>query len=245
MPFHRSQLGRFGAEGSILTNMMDPDQKAANVVASNGKLIGPRPSLDQVLAAKGFWERTDPQWRKWVKTFGTLRNTYMGNGGGVLQSRCPTNWPGYPSGLCLHELTPPLLYGNFRWFGQRVGSGGLPDNVQTRGDGTLGIDPASKPIWNFVVTSEGEILTGSEDYELIKHTCLAAGLDIWSAGELGILKRRLRLINLQSGHYVFSNVGPGTQLAVELVNFTKSVFVGYAKALRLICLDSKFECVWG
>lgn len=132
----------------------------------------------------------------------------MGTGGGPLSAWCTWQWPGFPTGGCAHELTPPLIHGNLRWFSQRLTA--LPDNLIVQQDGTIVIDPASKPLWNFVIVGTGEIVIGSEDYGWIKHTCLAGGLQVWSAGQIAIENNQVRLVDLQSGHYVRPNVGPGT-----------------------------------
>lgn len=74
MPFFNSQLGRFGDIGAMLTSIVDPDQRAADLLAVNGRFIGSRPTLHQVLAAKGFWDPADPSWISWQLTFANLRN---------------------------------------------------------------------------------------------------------------------------------------------------------------------------
>jgi hypothetical protein len=241
MPFH-SQLGRFGDLAQTLTEMADSDHRAANIISQNGNIIGLRPTLVQTLALKGFWDPNDPTWNTWITAFGTRRNTYMGHGGFVLQQNCPKSPPGFPAGYCLHELAPPLKHGNLRWFSNRVGT--IADNLQTRADGSLGVDPSSKPVWNFIVNAAGEIVTGSEDFEAIKHTCLAAGVDVWSAGQLGIKGGVVCLVDLQSGHYVRPNVAPGTSLANELISFTQDVFKDYCAHFNIACLDPSFGCIW-
>ena len=156
------------------------------MVGQSGAIIGIRPNLAQALGSKGFWDQNDPTWTSWVSIFAARRNTHIV---GVteesfLQASCPKSPPGFPSGYCLHELAPPLKHGNLRWFSNRVGA--ISDNIQTRADGSVGVDPSSKPVWNFTINAAGEIVTGSEDFEQIKHTCLAAGADVWSAGQIGI-----------------------------------------------------------
>lgn len=243
MPFHRTQLGRFGDIGAALTSQLDPDHRAAHLYASNGTTIGPRPTLSQILASKGFLDASHPAWVAWQAIFGGHRNQYIGNGGGPLLARCTASWPGAPTGTCLHELTPPLLHGNLCWFANRVG--GQADNVITRPNNSLAVDQSSRPLWNFVVTNPGDILVASEDFELIKHTCVAGGLDVWSAGQVGIQNGTIRITDLQSGHYVKPNVAPGGSLAQNLIAFTRSVFVDYTRAFSLTCLHPQFDCVWG
>jgi hypothetical protein len=238
-----SRLGRFGDVAVSLTGMADFDQRAANIIANNGAITGARPNLIQTLAQKGFWDPASHTWQTWVAAFGARRNAYMGSLGGVLQQNCPRSPPGFPVGFCLHELAAPLKHGNLRWFSNRVGT--IADNLQTRPDGTTGVDPASKPVWNFIINAAGEIVTGPEDFEAIKHTCLAAGADVWSAGQLGIKSGRIFLVDLQSGHYVRPNVAKGTTLANDLISFTEDIFKNYCSHFGLGCLDNNFSCIWG
>src|SRR5439155_1428971 len=97
---------------------------------------------------------------------------------------------------------------------------------------------------NFVITDWGEILIAREDFEFIKHTSLAAGLTVWSAGQLGIQASTIRLVDLQSGHYVKPNVMPGTTLAHELTSFTDAVFKEYSAHFGLTCLHANFHCLF-
>ena len=90
----------------------------------------------------------------------------------------------------------------------------------------------------------GDILIGTEDYEWIKHITLAAGWKVWSAGEIGIENHQIRLVNVQSGHFVVPNVPPGTGLAQHLISFTNDVFQQYAQTFSLTCLHPQFACVW-
>jgi hypothetical protein len=115
--------------------------------------------------------------------------------------------------------------------------------VHTRSDGTIGVDPAAKPLWNYVVTTAGEILVGSEDFEWIKHTSLAGGLEVWTAGQVGVEQNRVRLVDLQSGHYVGWAILPGSSLANELIRFTEEVFQKYSQYFGLI-LHPSFQCIW-
>ena len=241
MPYYRTHLGRFGDLGAALVGIVDPDLRAAHAYAANGA-IGARPTLAQILATKGFLDPADPAWVAWLQTFGQHRNNHMGQGGGPLVASCPTSWPGYPRGMCLHELTPPLLHGNLRWFSNRIGV--QANNIISKPNGSLGVDPSSRPLWNFIVTSGGDILISSEDFELIKHTCIAGGLEVWSAGQVGIESGTMRIVDLQSGHYVKSNMAPGTPLALQLRAFTQGVFVDYARTFGLGCLHANFACVW-
>ena len=236
-----THLGRFGDVALALTGVADFDQRAAIIISSNGSIIGGRPGLIQVLSAKGFSDPNDPTWRNWLRIFGRHRNAYMGHGGSVLQMNCTTPNPAFPA-HCLHELSPPLKHGSLRWFSNRVGR--VADNVHTRPDGSVGVNPASRPVWNFIINGAGEIVTGSEDFEAIKHTCLAAGADVWAAGQIGIKGGTILLVDLQSGHYVRPNVAPSTHLARELITFTETVFRGYCVHFAISPLDPGFGCVW-
>jgi hypothetical protein len=235
MPFH-NQMGRFGDLAQAITLMTNPDQRAANVIAANGHIH------HQALQSKGFLEPIDPVWTSWNGIFGQLRNSHIGNGGSPLQQSCPKSPPGFPPGYCLHELAPPLKHGSLRWFAQRFGA--IKDNLHTKADGSVGVIPSARPVWNFVITVEGEIVTGSEDFEAIKHTCLTGGLDAWSAGQLGIRNGMLELVDLQSGHYVRPNVVVGTNLATQMIAFTGQTFGRYCAHFGLGCLAANFHCVW-
>lgn len=236
-----SQLGRFGDTARTLTMVADFDQQAAIIVSGNGPIVGPRPNLIDVLTSKGFSEPGDLTWINWQTTFGTHRNTYMGTGGVVLHQSCTTPHPAFPA-HCLHELSPPLTHGSLRWFSNRVGT--IADNLHTRGDGTEGINPASRPVWNFIISAAGEIVTGSEDFEAIKHTCLAAGENVWAAGQIGVRGGSVHLVDLQSGHYVRPNVAPSTHLSRQLIIFTENVFKEYCTHFGIAPLHANFRCVW-
>jgi len=242
LPFYRSQLGRFGDLGATLTPPAEPDLMAAHLYAANGSLVGGRPSLQQVLSSKGLWDPSDPVWQQWRTVFGNLRNNYMAAGGHALPARCPMQWSSFPTGGCGHELTPPLSHWNLRGFSQSLPS--RPDTVVSRPNGTLGVDEASKPMWLYIVTSYGEILVTAEDYEWIKHPCLAGGYEVWSAGQLGIERHEIRLVDLRSGHYIAPNIGATTALARRLLSFTREVFEQYTRTLGVNCLHAQFDCIW-
>jgi hypothetical protein len=96
-------------------------------------------------------------------------------------------------------------------------------NVVRRADGTMGVDTAVRPIRNYVLTSRGEILVALEDFEWIKHTSIAGGNDVWSAGQIGVENSQLRVIDLQSGHYIGGNITPGSARAKAIIQFTEKV----------------------
>jgi hypothetical protein len=121
------------------------------------------------------------------------------------------------------------------------------NNVLVRADGTIGVDTSVQPLWNYALTSRGEILVAAEDFGWIKHTSIAGGLNVWAAGQVGIENAQLRLVDLQSGHYVLSggaHITPGSALANEMIRFTDAVFREYFRVFNLPNLHSSFACVW-
>src|SRR5262249_55746389 len=154
-----------------------------------------RPDLATVLGTKMLLEDTDPTWRLWNNSFSALLHTYQRTGGSQLSGWCTQTWPGQPQGVCMHEMSPPLHYWSMRSFDTRM----TTDNVVQRPDGTFGVDTSVQPIFNYVILNHGEILVAPEDFGWVKHTSLAAGATVWSAGQVGILNNQLRLVDLQSG----------------------------------------------
>jgi len=70
----------------------------------------------------------------------------------------------------------------------------------------------------------------------IKHTSIAAGQNAWAAGQVGIDGGQLRLVDLQSGHYVLgaaAAIMPGSARANQLIAFTQAVFTQYSGVFRL------------
>lgn len=244
MAFLDSQLGRFGELSSAhFGGHGDPDVRAAHALASNGIGAPARPSLAAVYGTKLLSDDADPTWLPWAATFAGILNQYQVRGGSPLAGQCPAQWPQLPIGFCMHELTPPLRYWSMRSFSSRLKT----TNVVTRADGTIGVDPSVKPTWNYIITRRGEILVGAEDFGWIKHTSLAAGLAVWAAGEVGIENGQLRLINLQSGHYVTSgaaNITPGSALANVLISFAENTVREYYQVFKLPNLHAAFNCVW-
>jgi hypothetical protein len=245
MVFRDTQLGRFGV---LCTQYFsahgDPDIRAAHVLASNGVCYPNRPDLPTVLGSKLLIEDADPQWRSWNNSFSTLLHNYQRTGGSPLSGWCTQTWPGQPQGVCMHEMSAPLHYWSMRSFASRM----QHNNVIQRADGTFGVDVSAQPIYNYVLTRRGEILVAPEDFGWVKHTSLAGGSDVWSAGQVGILNNQLRLIDLQSGHYVRSRltpIMPGSNLARLLMQFTEDVFKAYFQAFNLAAnLHPAFQCVW-
>lgn len=244
MAFHDSQLGRFGELCSAhFGGLGDPDARAAHVLASNGVSAPARPDLAAVYGTKILNEDNDAAWVPWAAAFARILNRYQRSGGAPLAGQCPATWPQLPAGFCMHELTPPIRYWSMRSFSSRL----RVNNVITHADGTVGVDPSVKPTWNYVITRRGEILVGAEDFGWIKHTSIAAGQTVWAAGEVGIENGQLRLVNLQSGHYVTSgaaNITPGSALAQALAQFVEDVIKDYFSAFTLPSLHPAFSCVW-
>jgi hypothetical protein len=104
----------------------------------------------------------------------------------------------------------------------------------------------SKPLWNFVISQEGEILLSEEDYGVIKHSSLSGGRDAWAAGQIGIANKQIRLVDLHSGHFMKPVPHP-TSLSLAFIAFTREVFLAYEAGLlrpRYQCLHPSFDCVW-
>src|ERR1051325_8892994 len=222
----------------------DPDIKAAHALATDGICQPSRPSLQAILGTKLLNEDNDPIWQPWSRQFSLLLANYQKMGGSPLAGHCPKSWPSHPVGFCMHELTPPLRYWSMRSFVSRM----KVDNVIQRADGSTAVDSAVQPLWNYVITSRGEILVGAEDFGWIKHTSVAAGQKVWAAGQVGLENGKLRLVDLQSGHYVLAgsaNITPGSTLARELIAFTESVIIAYFALFGLPNLHPSFGCIWG
>jgi hypothetical protein len=139
----------------------------------------------------------------------------------------------------MHELCPPIRYWSMRSFDSRMAS----DTIIVHADGTVGVDETIKPLWNYVLTWRGELLVAPEDFGFIKHTSIAAGENVWSAGQIGIQGNKLRVADLQSGHYV-RGITPESTLGNLLVQFTQDIFKSYFQIFNLANLHSQFECVW-
>lgn len=244
MAFHDTQLGRFGELCSAhFGGHGDPDVRAAHVLASNGVGAPARPNLQAVLGTKLMNEDTDAVWQPWATAFAGILHAYQAQGGGPLAGECTRPWPGLPTGFCMHELTPPLRYWSLRSFTSRM----KKTNVVTRADGTLGVDTSVQPLWNYVITRRGEILVGAEDFGWVKHTSLAGGQSVWAAGQVGVENGELRLVDLQSGHYVLAgaaNITPGSALANALVTFVGNVVRSYFQTFALPNLHSAFTSTW-
>jgi hypothetical protein len=246
MTFRDTQLGRFGAFcSSHLGAHVEPDLRAAHALASDGVWPSPRPLLRDVLLDKQLHETTDPAWRAWAAAFATLTAGHVASGGRQLSGECSKAWPAQPRGLCMHELTPPLRYWSLRSFISQAA--GMKTNVVTRANGTTGIDRTLPPFWNYVITYQGEILVAAEDFAWIKHTSIAAGADVWAAGQMGVDGGHLRLVDLQSGHYTRTAAAalmPGSVRVNRLIRFTETVFREYDRVFNLLGLHPLFACVW-
>ena len=241
MSFRCTQLGRFGEYGNTLCTNNDPDQRAAHLYAINGVLTtAHRPDIGHVLASKGLWAEGEDVWLKWQSMFQILFKRHQSRGGRLLQATCTESRIGVPNGECWHELTPPLKHDNLRNFANTTLPSLRNSNIITLVGGAREVDEHIEPVWNFVVTQEGEILVGAEDYKLIKHTCLSAGRDVWSAGQIGIEHKKICIVDLKSGHYVKTSTLP--VLKKLLSDFTREVSVHYSKMLGVQCLDANFEC---
>lgn len=249
MPFRETQYGRFselckGSATSSAGSVTDPDVLAAHALATVGHgLPSPHPNPGAVLATKHLGHYGDPSWVIWEADFKQiLIPLHQHTGGAKLAGRC-TRQDLNPH-HCVHELTPPWRYWSLRGFAQMVAPT-LGTNVQRNvRDRTLSITRTNEPAWNYVITLEGEILVGAEDFDWIKHTALAGGLDVWAAGEMGFENGILYLANLNSGHYVrWRNPIAGSSWTIELTNFVENTVNRYCHAFGLIgFLDPAFVC---
>jgi hypothetical protein len=246
MVFRDTQLGRFGALCTThFGGHTDLDVRAAHALASDG-VSSPanpaRPNVHDVLLSKTLSEDGDAIWTPWANQFSGLSARYGTSGGRLLVGRCTRSWAPHPPGFCMHEFTPPLQYWSMRNFAvHRMNI----TNVVQRADGTMGVDTTVQPLWNYILTSRGEILVASEDFGWVKHTSIAGGNEVWAAGQIGIENSQLRLIDLQSGHYILGNITPGSVRAKAIIQFTDDVFKRYFKVFSLPNLHSLFQCIWG
>ena len=244
MPFRDTQLGRYGHLcAQHFRFHVDPDLCAANALASDGMAEPPRPDLNAVLVSKLVLNPADPLCQSWQNRFKIRVTHYQAKGGHILSSYCTRAWPNTLPGFCIHEFTPPLHYWSLRKFADLMK--GL-SNILMREDGSMGVDLSIKPLYNYIITALGEILIGSEDFEWIKHTSLAAGLKVWSAGQIGIQNGQLRLVDLQSGHYItgLRGIVIGSVSARELIDFTESIIRDYCNIFGLKILHPLFNCIW-
>ena len=236
MAFRVTQLGRFGDYVRVWNKDPDPDRRAASVAQRPG---GPPPEqYTALLGSKGLWDPSDAGWLKWKGEFDKI----VAGSTALLRIRCSRPHPRYPA-ECWHELLPPFDYGNLRWFANLLPTSTVSDNVVTRGNEAFILKDDEG--WNFVITKAGEILTSKEHYAAVKHPCLSGGDEVWSAGRLGIDSGMIRVVDLQSGHFVKSAVLRGSPAAKALMDMTKQIFRKYADAfLAPSPLHSSFDCVW-
>lgn len=234
--FYPTQLGRYGSLEALVRHHPSPDLKAAHLVAADGDLSpSPRPNLDQIIAMKGFCAITDGAWKAYRSEFEALVTRYTSGGGRLLKSGCTRQIRGVLPGVCVHELVPPMQYWTLRAFDLRG-----KDNLATE----TTVEPAVESLWNYVIDAGGEILVASEDLGFIKHSSIAAGLEVWAAGQLGIDGGKLRFVNLQSGHYLgqHSGIEPSTEAERDLRKFCSTVFQSYSAHLRPDVLHGGFDC---
>ena len=243
MPFRETQLGRFGQLcAQHFRFHIDPDLCAANALASDGMAQPPRPDLNAVPVSKLVLNPANPLCQSWQNRFKIAVANYKAKGGCLLRGYCTRAWPNILPGFCIHEFTPPLHYWSLRKFENLMNG----SNILMKENGSIGVDGSIKPLYNYVIMASGEILIGIEDFEWIKHTSLAAGLDVWSAGQVGIQNDQLRLVDLQSGHYITGKRGIviGSVSARELIKFTESTIREYCNFFNLNILHPSFNCIW-
>lgn len=236
MPFRTTQLGRYGCVDDLAKAHARPDFRAAHLLAADGSLSQARPDLHHLLSMKGFYDDADALWQQYTSEFNKTLKSF-GASINLLEVYCSQSWQGLAAGTCLHELTPPLHHWNLRGFpiaGKHT--------VITTGAG-LAVDLGAAPIWNYVIDQAGEILIGAEDFRWIKHSSISAGLGVWAAGQLGIDRGELRLIDLDSGHFVRHQILPMTNEYASLQQFATEVFRLYCDQLKINCLTPNFGCV--
>ncbi|OHB76740.1 MAG: hypothetical protein A2Z25_02465 [Planctomycetes bacterium RBG_16_55_9] len=122
---------------------------------------------------------------------------------------------------CVYDFVPPILHRPLvGWFADRASWRALnPDgktplsNVEFKGEeerpakwapilpATLG-PPMGMVSMLWVLDRDGEILVGPEEWERVKHPSIAAGDEVWAAGEIGFLNGKVRVVDLHSGHYM-------------------------------------------
>jgi hypothetical protein len=236
MAFRTSQLGRFGEYIQSWHADADPDRRAAHIAERPGGAATMR--FAALLDSKRLWDPSDPTWLAWKRRFDSL----VAGSAVLLPVRCSRPHPRYPS-ECWHELLPPLEHGNLRWFAERLRAGRVADNISV--ENATPFVHRDADAWNFVITKAGEILVSTEHYEAVKHPCISGGDQVWSAGRLGVDRRKIRMVDLQSGHFVRSAVLRGTSAATVLMNTTDRIFREYVAALlNPDPLDPSFICVW-
>jgi hypothetical protein len=253
MPFRETQLGRFGSFGVKLLRLgsSDPDQLSAHLYASNGQTqyapMASRPTVDQILASKGIWDHASPTWRSWSNTFDGLKRSYLPTIAQLpLQALCTAPQPRALQ-QCWHELVPPVEHVNLREFTQQILPTLSKNSVAQDAQGHWYIPKHARPLWNFIITEAGDILLYEEldHFSVVKHSSLSGGDPVWSAGKVGIESQQIRLVDLDSGHFI---THPGHHftagLLQQLVDFTAAVFRHYAAGLLsgVQCLHAQFAC---
>jgi hypothetical protein len=236
--FYPTQLGRYGSLNVLVQHHARPDWKAAHLVAADGDLQPPtRPNFMDIIAMKGFCATDDGNWTAYRGEFDVLVQKHKARGGRLLNSICPHKIGGVATNVCAHELVPPIEHWTFRLF-DLAGRNNLatPSTI---------VPNNSQLIWNYVIDADGEILVAREDLGFIKHSSIAAGMDVWAAGELGIEDGELRFVNLNSGHYLGKGSGhdPSTEAERAVRVFCSTVFQSYSAHLRPNVLHAGFDCL--
>lgn len=238
-----NQLGRLGAEvASLVSSSTRHDEKAASLIGSDGPIPKCAVGTTMRLAARGFLPTTDPTWSRWkVTAFPRIVSSLLGSRR-LFPVVCPQSAP-----VCPHELVAPsqhlTLRGVFRTSGAPHDARGLPrgrifDNTVVGGSGRWVIDPASIPKILYIIDSDGEILVGREERGIVKHSSLAAGSNVFCAGELGFLGGQLLTANLFSGHYMGGAVRTSDTLRGQLRAFVNEVFRNYERHFGTTFLHS-------
>lgn len=246
MPFRYTQLGRFGElSQNYFHNHADPDLRAAHVLARDGEASPDRPLLQAILSSKGLLDSREQLCQSWLSRFKSIRRSYQNRGGRLLSEYCTREWSNEAPGFCLHEFTPPIHY----WGLRGLDTHGMNTTVFNQANGFLAVARHIPPLLNYVITNQGDILMGTEDHGWIKHPSLAGGIKVWSAGQVGFENGKIRLVDLQSGHYVGNPNHPealiqGSHVAEALAIFTRNTFIDYSRIFNLAVVHRSFNCVW-
>jgi hypothetical protein len=222
--FSPHQLGRFGS----YCRERWPEEEAPDILAARTIASGRRgrPNLADLLAGRGFLLPHDPSWKKWERAFNKM---VLASGLHPLQTHAPCPTPLEKSAsICPHAFTTPATFGTLRspfWHK-------LPENVLLN-IAPIRVNQTVKPARIFVITENGEILLGLEDFGWFKHPSLAGGGAVWAAGEFGQQGGKLCVVDLHSGHYIGRRELRHIEPSSSRVSLTNQIFRSYCSLFRV------------